>query len=184
MAPAINLLKLHGSVNWRVLHGRPVPYATDVITHFEEWSTGPLFGIDPQEYNERAASLLNQYLDPDPFIVPPVLTKSDLVEHPVLRVIWSRAFKCLQEANKVTFVGYSLPITDIAAGTLFRESLDRLDVCNIKVVDRATVANKAKKEKQVLENYGKVFPGITAEQIDLRGGLAWAEEVCAGGSQG
>jgi len=30
----------------------------------------------------------------------------------------------------------------------------------------------------VLESYGKVFPGIADAQIDLRGGLAWAQEVC------
>jgi hypothetical protein len=32
----------------------------------------------------------------------------------------------------------------------------------------------------VLENYAKAFPGITAEQIDLRGGLEWAQDVCSG----
>jgi hypothetical protein len=32
----------------------------------------------------------------------------------------------LKLAQHVTFVGYSLPITDIAAGTLFREALGHL----------------------------------------------------------
>jgi hypothetical protein len=124
--------------------------------------------------------VVGPYLDPEPFIVPPVLTKSDLVEHPVLRVIWSRAFELLKAADKVTFVGYSLPVTDIAAGTLFRESLARLKPTDVKVVDYATEAEQPEKRRQVLETYGKVFLDITAAQIDLRGGLAWAQEVCRG----
>jgi hypothetical protein len=113
------LLKLHGSVNWRVKHGHPTPYATDAITHFEDWWTVPEYRGDLVKHQQFLPKLVSPYLDPEPFIVPPVLTKSDLVEQPVLRVIWSRAFDLLEAADKVTCVGYSLPVTDIAAGTLF-----------------------------------------------------------------
>jgi hypothetical protein len=172
------LLKLHGSVNWWAKHGHPSPYTADAITHFEEWWTIPEYEGDLKKHQQFLPSVVKQYLDPEPFIVPPVLTKSDLVEQPVLRVIWSRAFDVLKEADKATFVGYSLPVTDIAASTLFRESLAHLKPSDVKVVDYVAGEDEHDKRRQVLENYGRVFPGITAEQIDLRGGLAWAEEVC------
>jgi len=175
---SMSLLKLHGSVNWRVKHGYPSPYATDAITHFEDWWTIPEYENNLEKHR-LLAPVVEPYLDPEPFIVPPVLTKGALVEQPVLRVIWSRAFELLKGVNKVTFVGYSLPVTDIAAGTLFCESLTpRLKPTQVKVVDYAADPDKAEKRRQVLESYGKVFPGIADAQIDLRGGLAWAQEVC------
>jgi hypothetical protein len=173
------LLKLHGSLNWRVRHGHPTPYATDAITHLEDWCTIPAYGDDLKKHGQLLMPLAEQYLDPEPFIVPPVLAKSDLVEQPVLRVIWSQAFDALKSATKVTFVGYSLPVTDIAAGTLFRETLaGRLTPDDIKVVDFAKDPEKPAKLNQLRESYCKVFHGLTDAQIDLRGGLAWARAVC------
>jgi hypothetical protein len=67
-----------------------------------------------------------KYLDRDAFIVPPVLTKNALSEQPVLGLVWSRAYEVLEEADHVVFIGYSMPLTDVGGGFLFRESLDHL----------------------------------------------------------
>jgi hypothetical protein len=177
---SMSLIKLHGSVNWRIRHGHPTPHAADAITHFEDWWTIPQYGGDLEKHRTFLIPLVDPYLDPEPFIVPPVLTKSDLVEQPVLRVLWSRAFKLLKDATKVTFVGYSLPVTDIAAATLFCESLADLKFTDVTVVDYAAEADRAEQCCKVRKSYSEVFPGITDNQIDLRGGLAWAQAVCRG----
>jgi len=111
-------------------------------------------------------------------MIPPVLTKSDLVTQPVLRVIWNLALVTLKEARRVTFVGYSLPVTDIAAMTLFSESLGHLSPADVKVVDHACGEDVEKATQRVLDSYKKLFPEITKDQIDLRGGLAWGMDVC------
>jgi len=58
------LLKLHGSVNWRIKLGSPRPYVVDVIVHDEEWlGESEYFGM----INRKDIAL---HLEPDPFIVP------------------------------------------------------------------------------------------------------------------
>jgi hypothetical protein len=118
LAP-MELLKLHGSVNWRIPLGYPKPYAVDAIRHHESWSTidGPKVLLD----------VIEPFLEPDLLIVPPVLTKAELAEQPVLRLVWKLALKSLKAAKRAVFIGYSMPLTDVAAGFLFREGLAHLD---------------------------------------------------------
>ena len=116
------LLKLHGSTNWRPKLGYANPVALDSITHHHDWS-----GHD----------LDSHHLEPEPVIVPPVLSKSSLVEQPVLRLVWSRAFAELATADQVTFIGYSFPTTDIAVRTLFGEAMEDLPRENITIVNLA-----------------------------------------------
>jgi hypothetical protein len=173
------LLKLHGSVNWRVKYGHPFPYGVDAITHFEDWwiPQGNEF------WKPESVALVEANLKPEPFMVPPVLAKSELVEQPILGLVWSMAYMSLQQAEKVKFIGYSLPVTDIAAGTLFREALSHLPADNVTVVDYARDdKEKAEKTEDLLRAYRNVFPEITEKQIDLRGGLAWAKELVSGAS--
>jgi hypothetical protein len=162
------LLKLHGSVNWRISLGHSRPYAVDGIMHHEPWfeyfdrQKIPLKGID-------------QFLETEPLLVPPVLTKTDLVEQPILRLTWSLAVNTLKRAKRVVFIGYSLPLTDIAAGFLFREGLSHLNsVASVTVVDFArNDEEKNDKLPGLLAAYRKVFPDIKAEQFDFSGGAKW-----------
>jgi hypothetical protein len=172
--PRIVVLKLHGSLNWLVKHGERFPYSVGAISHHESWWSTRFSG-PPSEGFLKA---VKYYLDPEPIIVPPVLTKSELAEHPLLRVIWAKAYDYLAEATQVTFVGYSLPVTDIAAGTLFREALRHLKPTDIKVVTRE---DEEPKKKALLDAYRAVFPGITETQFDYRGGLTWAKELIGKG---
>lgn len=110
----IQLLKLHGSINWRRKLGYGKEGVVDAIVHQHGWSgmSGRLPGVE-------------DHLDPEPVIVPPVLSKS-VLEEPVMRIVWSKAFDVLDQAGEVTFVGYSFPETDIGARTLFQEGLEGL----------------------------------------------------------
>jgi hypothetical protein len=165
------LLKLHGSVNWRIPLGHPRPYAVEAITHHETWF----------EYFDRQRIPLDdleQFLETDPFLVPPVLTKTDPVEQPLLRLTWSLAIKALQRAKRVVFIGYSLPLTDIAAGFLFREGLSHLtSAATITVVDFAgDEKEKEQKLARLLAAYQNVFPWIKPEQFEFRGGANWIRD--------
>jgi hypothetical protein len=168
------LLKLHGSTTWRARLGTPKPYPLGAIVHHSPWWRNP---------SALTESEFAKYLEPEPFMVPPVLAKAELVQEPLLRFLWSEAYRVLEEAEQVTFVGYSLPLTDIAAGTLFREALSHLKPSQVRVVDIASEGEEEEKTRILLESYDRVIPGIGPAQIDLRGGLEWAKALVASASE-
>jgi hypothetical protein len=108
-------------------------------------------------------------------MVPPVLTKADIVEQPILRITWSLALEALKPARRVVFIGYSMPLTDIAGSFLFREGLRHLDHAKaITVVDWARDVTEAEKQRSgLVTTYRKVFPDITPDQFDFSGGPEW-----------
>ena len=163
------LLKLHGSVNWRIRRGFPQPYGIDAIVHFQEWFSPPL----PIEDDPETIEL---HLEREPFIVPPVLVKSVLVEQPILGLVWSLAYDELTKADEIIFIGYSLPITDLAATFLFSEAIRDETISNIKVVNSSPTEES---RTGILEAYRRVFPGITDEQFDFRGAREWSKELIA-----
>jgi hypothetical protein len=167
---AMLLLKLHGSLNWRIPLGSPKPYGLDAIRHHEEWSTSR-HGL----YVKLDLKYIQEALEPDPFIIPPVLTKTGLVEQPLLRFLWSQAYEVLTKAQQVVFIGYSMPMTDLSAGYLFREGLKHLyGPDQITVVDYATEEGEIKERLgTLLQAYRKVFPKIEPTQFEFAGARNW-----------
>ena len=87
------LLKLHGSVNWWPRLGYADPFALDAIVHHHAWE-----GISRRLHRRDVVA---RHLEAEPVIVPPVLSKSDLVAQPVLRLVWSLAYEQLSTAESV-----------------------------------------------------------------------------------
>ena len=165
------LLKLHGSVNWRSKLGSRQPYDIDDIRHYESWMPH-ISGLHKSEILR-----IEQHLNSEPFIVPPVLVKSSLLEEPVLQFMWSLAYEELEKAERVIFVGYSFPVTDLAARFLFSETLLRdkggpaIGVVNLK---------SSKNERETLmQDYRKAFPTIDDGQFDFQGARNWSREFVA-----
>lgn len=167
------LLKLHGSVNWQIRRGYQPPYTIDAIVHHQSWYPPAPAEYLPEELYIDYESIKN-HLENEPFIVPPVLTKSDLVEQPILRLVWSLAYKELSEAEQVIFAGYSLPITDLASSFLFSEALGNLAHASIRIVNLAE--NEVKKQ-EIRECYKRIFSDIGNEQFDFRGVLEWSRKL-------
>ncbi len=155
----LQLLKLHGSINWRPKLGHSSPVAIDSITHHHEWSGARL------RFPQVAGNL-----EPEPVMVPPVLSKSSLVEQPVLRLVWSHAFARLSMAHKVTFIGYSFPPTDMAAKTLFSESLEDIPREDITVVN---LSHEDSAAEVIRRRYRSVLGDMPDEQFHFEGALNW-----------
>lgn len=155
----LQLLKLHGSINWRPKLGYANPVATDSITHHHQWAATRL--RFPQVFGN---------LEPEPVIVPPMLSKSSLVEQPVLRLVWSRAFARLEKAHEVTFIGYSFPTTDMAARTLFSEALKDLPREDITVVNLGREESEA---DGIRRRYRSVLDEIPDDRFHFEGALEW-----------
>lgn len=160
------LLKLHGSINWRARAGYPRPYSIDAILHHESWLRYILG-------DEVADGAIEFHLESEPFIVPPILSKSTIVEQPVLRVVWSRAREELSRAGEVVFVGYSLPRTDIASAFLFSEAIQ--PATNVSVVNHVgTGASRRRLE----ETYLETLPNVRLE-FQYRDALDWSQEFAS-----
>lgn len=159
----LRLLKLHGSINWRSKLGYANPVPLDAIAQHDDWSgTRGLF------------LRVTKHLEPEPVIVPPVLSKSSLIEQPVLRLVWSQAFQILQTAHEVTFVGYSFPTTDMAARTLFSEALKDLPKEDIHVVNLAHDESHAQETRSA---YRSALGDIPDAQFHFQGALDWISRL-------
>jgi hypothetical protein len=159
--PSSLLLKLHGSTNWRIRLGAPKPYALGSILHYEDW---------PKYTRTEGEADVESHLEPTPFVVPPVLVKSDLSQEPLLRLVWARAKEKLEEAEEVIFVGYSMPSTDVAGSFLFTESI-KLPKARIRIVNKAGTPTA---KKAIREAYQRVFPDLKAKEFAFDGALRWA----------
>jgi len=169
------LLKLHGSMNWRATLGSRRPYTIDAIVHDEPWRPMP---VRPRPYPTPNRTTIEAHLEPEPFIVPPVLLKSVLIEQPILRLVWGFAAETLRYATDVTFVGYSMPLTDIASTFLFRESLGHLSAERVTVID---IDLGLEPKTRLMNDYRAVFPQIGEGQFRFIGAEEWARRVVGNG---
>jgi len=162
--PGSLVLKLHGSVNWRSRLGEPTVRGPAAILHHEEWVHEPP-GVDP-----LALDRVESHLEPQPFIVPPVLVKQELALHPVLRVVWTLAQERLRAARQVVFVGYSLPVTDLASRILFGETLSNRSALQIQVVNLAQSPDQQRRLKCA---YRSLFKDLADDAFDFAGAKDW-----------
>lgn len=162
---SMRLLKLHGSVNWRPKRGYRPPYTIDAIVHHESWLT-PLKQLPPDP------AIIEMHLEPDPLIVPPVLTKSAVVQQPILRLVWSLAFNALAKAKRILFIGYSLPVTDMAARVLFGEAVQ--SESKIQVLNKASTDSE---KEEFIKRYKEVFPYIKELNFEFEDALEWARRA-------
>ena len=133
--------------------------AIDTITHHHDWA-----GISPR-YPQ-----VGGHLEPEPVMVPPVLSKSSLVEQPSLRFVWSQAFDSLARAHEVTFIRYSFPTTDMAARTLFSEALKDLPRDDITFVN---LSREDVESKITQRRYRSVLGAIPDDRFHFEGALEW-----------
>ncbi len=101
-ADSLELLKLHGSTNWRY-SGRD-SYSGELI----QWS-----GIRGWGRRSEAPGATEKVEDSSPLIIPPVTEKSGYFAHHCVQYLWRRAFEALGTASRIFCVGYSLPATDL-----------------------------------------------------------------------
>ena len=159
------LLKLHGSINWRPKLGHADPVPLDAVTHHDHWSA----------LGSAHLPHVADHLEPQPVMVPPVLSKASLVEQPVLRLVWSQAFRVLESAHEVTFIGYSFPTTDVAARTLFWEALRDLPREDIHIVNLADSEHEA---DRIRASYRKALDNdLPNAQFEFGGALDWIRQL-------
>mgnify|MGYP003575560077 CR=1 FL=1 len=126
--PSIRLVKLHGSVDaWWV----PGDETGATLGTFRPLQWGE--GTRPEQWNPDL-----QPSGREPFIIPPVSTKSPFYRNPITRHLWRDAAQALQD-ERVSIVGYSVPLTDLTTANMLEHTIGRLSRNNsrqqIDVVD-------------------------------------------------
>lgn len=156
---AIDLLKLHGSLNWGRCNKceRVVPY--ELKEYFSNFAFAP-----PESHRssrtleianllvQRSCKACGATLADNPVIVPPTWNKGNV--HSGLACVWRAAASHLAEAENVFIIGYSLPITD----EFFRYFYS-LSTVGDAIFDRFSVVDT---NKQVFERYKNIL-GQTAQ---------------------
>lgn len=145
------LLKLHGSINW----GSPTIFndKSDAIYQLPE-SEG--VSMDDFVIQTDVGSPFTMYFKP--VIIPPILDKSFWLRNPTFRVLWNMAMEAIDDASTITFVGYSLPVTDFMAEFMFRQGI------NLHPAERKIVVVD-KKASELKSRYRDVFG--SAPLVDL-----------------
>jgi hypothetical protein len=121
-ARPIRILKLHGSLNWmiRINSRRPSarilsngPEQRDIYLNTKR----KILGRDPIVRTGRGRTEWRTR----PIVVPPVYAKHAL--RSTLQEVWNEARQALEQADRVAFFGYSLPMIDVEAEKLFERGL-------------------------------------------------------------
>ena len=130
--PSFALLKLHGSMNWYWREG------DDSGASLYKWF---LPGTSPAPIPTPEAERLRYLPGLVPFVVPPIATKSPYYRTPLISYLWQTARHALREASRVTFIGYSLPVTDLVVSGTLRETIggESTNSPDVTVVDPDSV---------------------------------------------
>lgn len=125
----IKILKLHGSFNWLVC-----PRCGRISIDFEDNIAKYILGADRKEQSFCKYCSTDYELESRPMLrslfVSPTYLKS--FQDSNIKNIWHNAFIELSEADKVVFIGYSLPDADFEFKHLLKETIT--DQCEIEVV--------------------------------------------------
>jgi hypothetical protein len=89
-------------------------------------------------------------------------------------MVWTQAYEELKNATHAYFLGYSFPSTDIAARTLFEESLQRKPSPSITIVNYAEEGD-VEQETSVKEAYRAIFANLQDDQFFFEGASSWVK---------
>jgi hypothetical protein len=175
----LTLLKLHGSLNW--LHcpnchrlelgiaesGRRTVKALNML-----WESGHVLHL-PESYSRQGRTCEDCGARLRALLITPTAQKD--YRNPHIARIWYTADRALRRADRVAFVGYSLPPDDVEVAYLFKRGLSHLDSTSITVVESA--------DREALgENYvGRRYRSLFGDGIDWHpeGFGSWAASIAS-----
>lgn len=119
----VKLMKLHGSANWLRCPNCNRLY-TGIGAGLDVWDNYML--PQPCRYcapDVKASSATDETPLLEPFVISPTYVK--VFDNPHIQMIWHNAYVDLAEADRIVFVGYSLPEADYHVRTLLRRAISK-----------------------------------------------------------
>lgn len=120
---SIPYLKLHGSINWGRCSSCDIvaPYFVQRASHHPFPGSHVIFDLGTQLNHAKCPKDDSPLTGPQ-ILVPPTWDKVN--HHQNISAVWAKASQCLEEANKIIFIGYSMPETDLFFRYLFALGTD------------------------------------------------------------
>jgi hypothetical protein len=117
-------IKLHGSVNWVYDYDESNEQSVMSVNDaglgiFEKSEVGE----DKKIKLARQRVQEDQLAGKKPLIIPPTFQKGSFLGQAPIRYLWQRASKDLSECDRIYFVGYSLPETDLTIRHMLNASV-------------------------------------------------------------
>ena len=159
------LLKLHGSMNWLYCpachrldvgisrSGRTMIKALDLLYHED----------DRQDLTERYTCHGSPCLDCETYVEPVMISPTHLKDYrnPHIASVWYEADRALRQAERVVFVGYSLPPDDVDVIYLLKRTLSALSVERVNAPEIVVVEydpnGRAREDNPVWQRYRTLF---------------------------
>lgn len=164
--PSINLLKLHGSLNWAITTDKkditslPVKEYVDTIRVFPNEKAIYLpIGNEMIDIFKKKKFEVEQ----EPVIIPPTWNKSD--QYSSIQNVWIKAAEKLESADYLFIIGYSLPETDA-----FFKLLYGLGTVGNKILRKIVVINPDKFIEEKFKNL--MGPGALARFVFIENTFA------------
>jgi hypothetical protein len=167
-----SLLKIHGSVNWM--------YCSQ-CHHLEiGWSKsgapsriGHIFFRDLDDQYAHRAECPECKTGLRPVLITPTHRKD--YRNPHLARIWYEAERALQRANRVIFVGYSLPDDDVEVIYLLKRGLGTLNPEPLEPKQITVIEKDDQKRARDVHPVGQRYRALFGDNIDFRieGFSAW-----------
>jgi NAD-dependent SIR2 family protein deacetylase len=161
-----NLFKLHGSTHWGYCSN-----CKELVLLEEKYSIDDYFRVE--KFSNKTSSVgacsCGYYFRP--LIITPTYLKN--YQNYYLNQIWTQTFKILKNAERLIFVGYSLPDDDIEVLYLLKTAINK----NCKIV----VIEYDPKQNNYLENaIYKRYNKLLANKIEWHGCglLEYADKYC------
>lgn len=134
----LQLLKIHGSINWRI--------------HTESnIGNAYFFNIYNVENNYSSIKRIDRYASTDleSLLIPPVYNKESYFNYGIITSLWNDFRNYLKKAKEIYFLGYSLPKSD----SYIRNFYKFYTKSSAKIIIVNTDSNKEK----IISNYAEVF---------------------------
>jgi hypothetical protein len=133
------LLKLHGSLNWRLPPVR-----------------------DPGGEIKLKQKLHTLRWAPRFTIIPPIWNKA-VADHPIFRALWTNAERAVRGAKHVAVVGFSFVPTDLSVESLFRVALAKSPSLKTLVIANPTAEHRQRVREVFAKSLGS---GAVVRQYD------------------
>jgi len=122
------LIKMHGSVNWRCETSN---FEKVIDSKKRDPETNDFINI---WYSEKGTPLPSDSVSP--LIIPPLPSKP-ITSIGIFKYLWTKAYEYLHEAKELIICGYSLPVTDQLAFSMFSNFSNR-GIEKVTIVDPDT----------------------------------------------
>jgi hypothetical protein len=174
------LIKLHGSLNWLYC---PNCHRLDLGVAPSGRRTVKMLGaLYLEDLNAKYGRRGSPCRECGTFVRPVLITPTHLKDYrnPHIARIWYEAARALREAERVVFIGYSMPDDDIDVVYLFKRGLANVKPRNITVVEHA---GKGRQAALDVHPVGRRYRALFGDKIDWwpRGFAPWIKHAAANG---